>query len=48
MKVDGKLKTDDVRPIFTLACESCNATVLVVDANNIALKLNELLTKHKK
>jgi hypothetical protein len=39
--VDGRLRSSEVVPIFVLGCEECSETIMVVDASEIAIILND-------
>ena len=38
--VDGRLKLNEVQPMFSLGCEECSETLLVLPASEIAALLN--------
>ncbi len=44
---NGRLRLDEVTPIFILGCEYCSETMLVVQAYEIATMLNDQMTKNK-
>ena len=37
---NGRIRLNEVRPIFVLGCECCSETLLVVEASKIAAVLN--------
>ena len=40
--VDGRIRMSEVRGIFTLGCDECSETLLVVSSDEIAERLNKL------
>jgi hypothetical protein len=39
---DGRIKLNEVQPIFYLGCEYCSETMLIVDAGEIAHVVNTI------
>ena len=38
---NGRLRLNEIAPIFVLGCEECSETIMVVDASEIAIILND-------